>query len=427
MKRVIVVGAGFGGLRAAHSLAGQGFDVLVLNRQNYHLFQPLLYQVATAGLEQEAIAFPIRAIIRGWEGVRFRQCEVQGIDLAGQQVITADGALPYDYLVLAAGSETNFFGLDDVQRHAFDLKQLRDAVALRNRILSHFERAAHESDPVKRQALLTFVIVGGGPTGVEFAGALAELARLLKRDDFRELREQPVRIVLVEAAEQLLSAMPASLQEYTRRRLEQMGVEVLTSALLSGASSDQVQLKDGRTIAAQTLFWSAGVRPAALAEGLDLPKARGGRILVRADLSLAEHPEVFVVGDLAYLEQDGKPLPMMAPVAMQMGEYAGEAIVRREQGQPTTPFRYFDKGVMATIGRSAAVARIFGLNLTGFLAWVAWLGLHLIYLVGFRNRLVVLLNWAYDYFLYERQIRLITHEQPVEERKSQLVGQPYQT
>jgi NADH dehydrogenase len=389
-------------------------DVLLLNRQNYHLFQPLLYQVATAGLEQEAIAFPIRAIIRSWQGVRFRQCEVQRIDLAARQVITTDDVLDYDYLVLATGSETNFFGLEQVERHAFDLKQLRDAVSLRNRILTLFEQAAHEPSAQKRQSMLTFVIVGGGPTGVEFAGALAELTRLLKRDDFRELREQPVRILLVEAADQLLSAMPASLQTYTKRRLERMGVEVVTGATVSGVTEEEVQLKDGRTIAARTLFWSAGVRPSALAATVETPKTRGGRIIVQSDLSLADHPEVFVVGDLAYWEQDGKPLPMMAPVAMQMGEYAGAAIVRRQRGEVSTPFHYFDKGKMATIGRSAAVASIFGINLTGFLAWVAWLGLHLLYLVGFRNRLVVLLNWAYDYFLFERQIRLITHEQAIE-------------
>jgi NADH:ubiquinone reductase (H+-translocating) len=413
MKRVIVVGAGFGGLHAARVLAGQGLEVVLLNRHNYHLFQPLLYQVATAGLEQEAIAFPIRALIRRWTGVRFRQTEVKQIDLAARQVITADGDLSYDYLVLAAGGETNFFGLDQVQRHAYDLKQLRDAVTLRNHILTMFERAAHEPDAAKRQALLTFVIVGGGPTGVEFAGALAELARLLQRHDFRELRDQPVRILLAEAADNLLLAMPTPLQSYTRQRLERMGVEILTGVAVTGATPGEVQLKDGSTIAAHTLFWSAGVRPAALAAALDVPKGRGGRIRVQPDLSLADHPEVFVVGDLAYLEQDGKPLPMMAPVAMQMGRYAGDAIVRRELGRPVAPFRYFDKGSMATIGRSTAVARVFAINLTGFLAWVAWLGLHLLYLVGFRNRLVVLLNWAYDYFLFERQVRLITHEQKV--------------
>jgi NADH dehydrogenase len=414
MKRVIIIGVGFGGLHAARALAGQGLDVLLLDRQNYHLFQPLLYQVATAGLEQEAIAFPIRAIIRRWQGVRFQRTEVTSIDLAQRQVLTTDGELAYDYLVLAAGSETNFFGLERVQQEAYDLKRLHDATALRNHILTMFERAAQALDPAARQALLTFVIVGGGPTGVEFAGALAELSRLLLRRDFPELREAEVRIILAEAADRLLLAMPADLQDYARQRLEKMGVEVLTGAAVTDASPGEVRLKDGRILAAHTLFWSAGVRPAGLAAALDVPKGRGGRIVVQPDLSLAEHPEVFVVGDLAYLEQDGKPLPMMAPVAMQMGRCAGEAIVQRAQGKRPAPFRYVDKGSMATIGRNKAVASVFGLHLSGFVAWVAWLALHLYYLIGFRNRLVVMLNWAYDYFLFERQIRLITDEKKPE-------------
>jgi NADH dehydrogenase len=410
MKRVIIIGVGFGGINAAQALAGQGLDVLLLDRNNYHLFQPLLYQVATAGLEQEAIAFPVRALIRGWQGVRFQRTEVTGIDLEQRQVQTASGVHNYDYLIVAAGSETNYFGLDRVQQVAYDLKQLQDAAALRSHILSLFERAAHEPDRERRQALLTFVVVGGGPTGVEFAGALAELSRLLLRNDFPELKDAQVRILLAEAADSLLLAMPGRLQEYARRRLEQMGVEVLTGALVVDASQREVRLSDGRTIAAHTLLWSAGVRPAGLAAALDAPKARGGRVIVQPDLSLAGRPEVFVIGDLAYLEQDGKPLPMMAPVAIQMGRYAGQAIVRRERAQELAPFRYFDKGSMATIGRSAAVANAFGVKLWGFPAWVAWLALHLYYLIGFRNRLVVLLNWAYDYFLFERQIRLITHE-----------------
>ncbi|MCL4862842.1 MAG: NAD(P)/FAD-dependent oxidoreductase [Caldilineaceae bacterium] len=414
MKRVIIIGVGFGGINAARTLAGQGLDVLLLDRNNYHLFQPLLYQVATAGLEQEAIAFPVRALIRGWAGVRFHRTEVTGIDLAQRQVQTTGGAHDYDYLVVAAGSETNYFGLERVQQAAYDLKQLNDAAALRNHILTLFERAAHEHNAEKRQALLTFVVVGGGPTGVEFAGALAELSRLLLRSDFPELEGANIRILLAEAADSLLLAMPKRLQEYARRRLEKMGVEVLTGAVVADATEVEVRLNDGRTIAAHTLLWSAGVRPAGLAAAIDAPRARGGRIIVQPDLSLAGRPEVFVIGDLAYLEQEGKPLPMMAPVAIQMGQYVGRAIVRLERDQALEPFCYFDKGSMATIGRNAAVANAFGVKLAGFPAWVAWLALHLYYLIGFRNRLVVLLNWAYDYFLFERQIRLITHERKVD-------------
>lgn len=410
MKRIIIIGVGFGGLRAAQALRGQGFDVLLLDRQNYHLFQPLLYQVATAGLEQEAIAYPIRAIIRRWRGVRFRQTEVTDIDLAQRQVITRAGVLPYDYLIIAAGSATNFFGMDSVRQHSFDLKQLSDAVALRNHILTLFERAAQESDAEKRKALLTFVIVGGGPTGVEFAGALSELVRHVLRLDYPELRVAEVRIILAEAANSVLLAMPENLQRYTTQRLQGMGVEVMLGASVTNAAEGVVQLKDGSTIAAHTLFWSAGVRVAPLVDTLDVSKARGGRIIVQPQLNLAAQPEVFVIGDLAYLEQDGKPLPLMAPVAMQQGEYVGRLIAQRERGQTAKPFRYTDKGAMATIGRGAAVANAFGFKLTGFFAWVAWLGLHLAYLIGFRNRLVVLLNWAYDYFLFERQIRLITQE-----------------
>lgn len=413
MKRVIIIGVGFGGINAARTLAGQGFDVLLLDRNNYHLFQPLLYQVATAGLEQEAIAFPVRPLIRTWQGVRFQRTEVTGIDLAARQVQTASGAHDYDYLIVAAGSETNYFGLDGVQHAAYDLKQLNDAAALRNHVLTMFERAAYEKDIARRQALLTFVVVGGGPTGVEFAGALAELSRLLLRNDFPELAAAQVRIVLAEAADSLLLAMPARLQAYARRRLERMGVEVLTGAVVADATDAEVRLRDGRVIAAHTLLWSAGVRPAGLAAALGVPKARNGRILVQPDLSLADHPEAFVIGDLAHLEQDGRPLPMMAPVAIQMGTYAGQAILWRERGETAAPFRYFDKGAMATIGRNAAVAHAFGVKLSGFPAWIAWLALHLYYLIGFRNRLVVLLNWAYDYFLFERQIRLITHERKV--------------
>jgi NADH dehydrogenase len=344
--------------------------------------------------------------------VRFRQTEVTKIDFTQRQVITRAGALSYDYLVIAAGSATNFFGMDSVRQHSYDLKQLNDAVALRNHILTMFERAAQESDADKRKALLTFVIVGGGPTGVEFAGALSELVRHVLRLDYPELRVAEVRIILAEAAPSLLLAMPEPLQRYTQRRLQNMGVEVMLNTSVTGAAEGIVQLKDGATIAAHTLFWSAGVRVAPLADTFDanVPRARGGRIVVQPELNLAAQPEVFVIGDLAYLEQDGKPLPLMAPVAMQQGTYVGQLIARRERGQPIKPFRYVDKGAMATIGRGAAVAQTFGLKLSGFIAWVAWLGLHLLYLIGFRNRLVVLLNWAYDYFLFERQIRLITQE-----------------
>ncbi len=410
MKRVVIVGMGFGGLRAARALAGQGMDVLLLDRQNYHLFQPLLYQVATAALEQESIAYPIRAMVRRWEGVNFRLAEVCGADLAARRLFIAGDSIDYDYLILAAGSVTNFFGLASIERHAYDLKKLGHAVELRDQILGSFERAVRETGPARRRALLTFVIVGGGPTGVEFAGALAELARFVLVKDYPELRVTEPRIILVEATDRLLAALPEELQQYALEKLKRMGVEVLLDTRVTAAESEQVLLHDGVAIPAHTLFWSAGVRAAPLADALPVPRVSGGRIPVAPDLTLAGHPEVFVIGDLAYLEQDGVALPMVAPVAMQQGDYAGRAILARHLDKPFPPFRFHDKGTMATIGRSAAVATVAGKNFSGYLAWLVWLGLHLYYLIGFRNRLLVLLNWAYYYLFYERQVRLITRE-----------------
>jgi len=411
MKRVVIVGMGFGGIRTARELANQGLEVTLVDRNNYHLFQPLLYQVATAGLEQESIAYPIRAMSRHWRGTRFHLAEVSAIDFAKRQVLTNSGAIDYDYLVIGAGSVTNFFGLETVERYAFDLKKLLDAERLRNHILTAFERAVVEPDPSKRRALMTFVIVGGGPTGVEFAGALIELVRYVLVKDYPELSVQAARVVVVEAFDRLLAAMPAQLQTYTLEKLRSMGVEVLFNARVVDAGPERVILHDGAIIPAHTLFWSAGVKGAPLAEALDIPLKAGGRVPVEADLSLPGHPEVFIVGDMAYLEQDGAPLPMIAPVAMQMGIHAGKAIKCREQGQPAPLFRYFDKGSMATIGKSAAVAVTQGMKLKGYPAWIAWLLLHLYYLIGFRNRVVVMLNWIWYYWFHERQVRLITEQE----------------
>ncbi len=408
MKRVVIVGAGFGGLQAARGLAGKGFEVWLLDRQNYHLFQPLLYQVATASIEQESIAYPVRAIIRHWDGVRFRMTEVTGVDLDARQVLTHDGPLIYDFLVLAAGAATNFFGLEATAGYVFELKSLDDAVALRNHLLSAFERATVTVDEAVRRALLTFVVVGGGATGVEFAGALSELVRHVLAKDYPELPVGEMRIVLIEATDRLLGTYPKSLHRYALRRLERMGVEVRLGVTVKDAMPGTVVLSDGASISAHTLLWAAGVQAVPLAHALPVPRARGGRLVVGPDLTLLDHPEVYVIGDMAHLEQDGKPLPQMAPVAMQQGAYVARHIVRREQGRTMAPFRYAERGTMAVIGRGAAVAQVFGLRLSGFLAWAAWLALHLAYLIDFRNRLVVLLGWAYDYFLFERKVRLIT-------------------
>lgn len=409
--QVLIIGAGFAGIRAARALKGTDLEVTVIDRQNYHLFQPLLYQVATAGLEQESIAHPVRAIFRDWKNVRFRMGEVVEVDLAARLVRMAAGdPLSYDYLIIAAGAATNFFGLESVERAAFELKDLDDAVTLRNRILRAFEEAAGESDPARRRSLLTFVIVGGGPTGIEFAGALMELINSVLLRDFPEFSRDDVKVVLAEAADRLLTAYTETLGVYARKRLERIGVTVALHNSVKAIEENVIHFADGTTLPAHTLMWTAGVKAAPLADRIDAPKARAGRFAVGPGLTLPDHPEVFAVGDIAYLEQDGRPLSAMAPVAMQMGEYAGKAIRQMAGGRTPRPFRYLDKGTMAVIGRGKAVASVFGVNLTGFPAWLTWLALHLYYLIDFRNRLVVLLNWAYDYFLFERKVRLIIQD-----------------
>lgn len=410
-KRVVIVGMGFGGIRAARVLAGKGHDVVLIDRNNYHLFQPLLYQVATAGLEQESIAHSVRAMARSWPGTLFHLAEVSGIDLAAREVRTDTGLIPYDYLVIGAGSVTNFFGLESVERNSFDLKELSDAETLRNHILTAFERAVIEPDPARKRALMTFVIVGGGPTGVEFAGALIELVHFVLVKDYPELSTHAARVVLVEATDKLLASMPEKQRTYTLRKLRSMSVEVLLNARVVDAGPERVNLHDGAVIPAHTLFWSAGVKAAPIAAALATSHKAGGRISVEPDLTLPNHPEVFVIGDMAYLEQDGLALPMTAPVAMQMGIYAGRAILAREGGKTLLPFRYHDKGSMATIGRNAAVASAFGMDFRGYLAWLVWLLLHLYYLIGFRNRIVVMLNWVWYYWFHERQVRLITRRE----------------
>jgi NADH dehydrogenase len=407
-KRVVIAGMGFGGLSAAKTLAGSGLEIVMVDRQNYHLFQPLLYQVATAGLEQESIAYPVRALARQWKGTSFRMGEVNGIDFTGKRLLMADGELPYDYLVLAAGSRTNFFGIPGIEQHAFDLKKLSQAEELRNHILLLFERASREPDQVQRRALLTFVIVGGGPTGVEFAGALRELSQHVLSRDYPEISSKETRIILVEAAASLLTAMPTDLREYAAVKLRDMGVEILLNTRVTAADASQVTFHDGSGIHSHTLFWSAGVAAADLADVLGVAQGPAGRITVLPDLSVPDHPEVFVIGDMACLIQGDGPLPMMAPVASQQGRYVARAIVGREQGEVLPPFSYIDKGAMATIGRSSAVAVTHGFKFSGYLAWLVWLVLHLYYLIGFRNRLLVLMNWSFYYFFHERQVRLIT-------------------
>jgi NADH dehydrogenase len=407
---VAIVGAGFGGLRAARALESALVRVLLVDRNNYHLFQPLLYQVATAGLAPGEIAHPVRAILRRQRNAEFRLAEANGVDLAGRRLLTNMGPIAYDYLILAPGSRANFLGLDGVARHAFALKGVDDAVAIRNHVLAMFEQAMQEQDPGARRARLSFVIVGGGPTGVESAGALAELMRLVLVKDYRGLNVKDVRVLLLEATDRLLAGLPESLGEAAAEILWRKHVEVRFGAAVQDFDGRRVTLEGGEVIPACTLIWAAGVRAAELADTLGAQQASQGRVVVSPSLQLPGHPEVYVIGDAAYLEDGGRPLPLVAPVAIQQAEVAAANVRRALAGQPPRDFVYKDPGVLATIGRNAAVAWIWGLRLRGFVAWVMWLVVHIAQLIGFRNRLVVLINWAWDYLFYERAVRLITPE-----------------
>ncbi|MHB1294823.1 MAG: NAD(P)/FAD-dependent oxidoreductase [Anaerolineae bacterium] len=436
MVRVVVVGMGFAGLAAVKVFGGRAVDVLAIDRHNFHLFQPLLYQVASAGLEQESIAYPVRSIIRHWDNVQFLQDPVRSVDLDARRVITPGGAYPYDYLILATGSVTSTFGIESVRRNALVLKRLDDAVLLRNHVFSVLERAARAEDPATRQALLTFVVVGAGATGVELCGALADLFSHALESDYPELRGEKPRIVLLEMLDRVLPMLPPRLQEYAQHRLVRMGVEVRLNTAVAEVAPDHVLLKGGGQVPTYTTVWTAGVQGAPLAETLDTPRTRGHRIEVAPDLSLPAHPEVYVVGDAAHVVQDGQPLAMVAPVAMQEGAYAARAILERERGRQPAPFHYVDKGSMAIIGRFSAVAYTFGRSLTGFIAWSAWLLLHLYYLVGFRNRLIALLNWVYSFLLRDPRVRVIAPEEqeeiedlerPAEPAEPQHLSEPRET
>jgi NADH dehydrogenase len=405
--RVAIVGIGFAGREAVRELAHQDVDVLVLDHHNYHTFYPLLYQVAIAGLSPNEIAYLARALVGKYPNVRFRMTKVTGLDPASRQIMTDSGPEAYDYLSLVAGSKPHFFGLDGVARAAYPLGDIDHAISLRNHILECFERASIESSSERRQELLTFVIVGGGPTGVELAGALAELQRHALRRDFPDLSFDEVRIVLIELLDTVLPTFAKPLQGYAKRKLGQMGVELLLNTTVKDAARDAVHLKDGQTIPAQTIIWAAGVR-ARLGKELPFEAARGGRIVAEQTLQVPGHPSMFVVGDMAHLAApNGSPYPQLASIAMQQGETAAQNILRMIGNEPLQPFRFKDRGTMATIGRTAAVAQVFSRQITGLVAWVLWLAVHMASLMGFRNRLLVLIHWAYDYFRYEPGVRLI--------------------
>jgi NADH dehydrogenase len=409
--RIAIIGAGFGGLYAARALSRRPVDVVLIDRNNYHCFQPLLYQVATAGLEPDAIAHPVRAILRRAPNVRFVMTTVHGVDLAGHALRTDDGPVEWDYLVLAAGSVTNFFNMESVRSRAFELKDIDHAVDLRNHILTLFERAANVTDPRVRGALLTFCVVGGGPTGVEFAGALSELIRLVLVRDYPGLDLSAIRIMLLESGDEILASFPKPLRESAIRSLEEKGVQIAFGSRVVGQDEGQVLLADGATIPCHTLLWAAGVRANPLAESLGVPLARLARVPVEPTLQLTGHPQVFVVGDMASLETAGQPLPMVATTAIQQGTLAGRNILALIAGRAAQPFVFRNPGNLATIGRNAAVAEIGRLRFTGFIAWFVWLVVHLMNLVGFRNRLLCLINWAWDYFFFDRAVRLITRRE----------------
>ncbi|GAB4117642.1 MAG: NAD(P)/FAD-dependent oxidoreductase [Roseiflexaceae bacterium] len=411
--RVVIVGAGFGGLNAAQALGNSDVDVLVIDRNNYHGFWPLLYQVATAGLEPEAIAYPLRAILRKYQNADFQMSEVRGVDLQRKLVQTQHAAISYDYLILAAGSANNYFGNDALSQQTFGMKDIDEAERLRNHALIAFERASREQDPEQRAALLTFVIIGGGPTGVELAGAFSELIRHVMKKDYPTLNVAEARVVLIEATNHLLGTFPAHLQQSALKRLHKMGVETQLGSAVASVEHEVVTLKNGTRIPSSTVVWAAGVRASALADALGVELGRAARVKVTPELTIPGHPEVYVVGDMAYLEgyREGVAYPMVAQVAMQMGKRAAANILARVKQQPTEPFRYFDFGSMATIGRSSAVFDAFNIRLTGLLAWLGWLFIHILYLVGFRNRVVVLINWLANYLTYERGVRVITQRE----------------
>ncbi len=408
---VVIVGAGFAGLSAAKYLARQKYvEVTLIDRNNYHTFQPLLYQVAAAELDCEEVANPVRGLFRHWPTIRAMMLDVQGADLE-KHVLHADGQqIQYDYLLLATGSVTNFFGTPGAEQNAFVLKTLEDAVTLRNHLLRCFEQASLSHDEAQRQQLTHVVVVGGGANGVEYVGALAELLRTPLGRDFPELKNAAASVTLLEAADHLLTGFPPRLQEYAHQRLERMGVTVKLNAQVAEVTPEAVRLADGTLIPSRIVVWTAGVRGNELPAKMNLPLARGGRVDVLPTLQTKTFPEIFVAGDLSMPE--GQNLPMVAPNAIQQGHHAAENILRLTRGETPTPFAYFDKGSLAVIGRGKAVARLGKRGFTGFIAWLLWLGVHLTYLIGFHNRLMVMINWAWDYLFAERSVRLILPREP---------------
>ena len=411
-KEVIVIGGGFAGLNAAKTLAGHDeVHVTIFDQRNYHLFQPLLYQVATAGLSPADIAVPIRSILRSSRNVAVHLGRVTAVDIAEKWIAAEAVRLRFDYLILACGARHSYFGHGEWEEYAPGLKTLEQAVEMRRRLLHAFEMAENELDEAKRRALLTFVVVGGGPTGVELAGAIADISRTVLLKDFRRIDPKSARVILLEAGPRVLAAFPAALSSHAERDLTQLGVEVRVGRAVTAIDADGVDA-GGERIAARTVFWAAGVQGASLARNLGVELDRAGRVPVSPDLSIPGAPDVFAAGDIAHLElPDGALLPGLAPAAIQTGRAAARNILASVSGRPRTPFRYRDKGTMATIGKHKAIARTGTLNLTGYLAWLAWLFVHLLFLIGFKNRVSVLAQWAWSYLFSKRGARLITERE----------------
>ncbi len=406
--RVVIIGGGFGGLSAARALRRAPVDVLLIDRRNHHVFQPLLYQVATAGLSPGDIASPIRWILRKHRNLHVWLADVQAIDPARRLVRLVDGDVPYDYLIVAAGATHAYFGHDEWRAHAPGLKTLEDALDMRRRVLLAFEQAEREQNPQAQRRLLTFVVIGGGPTGVELAGSLAEISRHALANDFRAIDPESARIILIEGGPAVLPSYPAELSQFARKALERLGVAVWTGSVVTDVSEGRVRVGD-EAIEAGTVLWAAGVSASPLGATLGVPLDRAGRVLVREDLTVPGHPEISVVGDLAaFRVADGGWLPGVAQVAMQQAAHAAANIQRQVAGQPTRPFVYRNLGNLATIGRNSAVADLPRVRMKGWYAWLFWLFVHIFNLIGFRNRLSVMTQWAFSYMTYQRSVRLIT-------------------
>lgn len=417
VPHIVLIGGGFGGLAAAQALADSPVRITLIDRRNHHLFQPLLYQVATAALNASDIARPIRRILRHQANCEVILGEVESIDRLARKVVLDEGEIAYDYLIVASGATHSYFGHDAWEHDAPGLKTIEDALEIRRRVLVAYEAAERESDSEIVHEWMTFVIVGGGPTGAELAGALAEISRRVLARDFRRVDPKRARIILIEGTPRVLPALTPESSASAQRQLERLGVEVITSAMVTGID-DRGVTHVGGLIPTRTVIWAAGVAASSLGKSLGVPLDRVGRVIVNPDLSVPGAPEVFVIGDLALiLGSDGRPVPGLAPAAMQEGRHAARNVIRAIRGERLKPFSYIDKGTLATIGRGAAVAEIGRLRLSGFLAWMAWLFIHIFYLIGFRNRFMVLAGWAWVYLRNESGARLITGDiEPLLER-----------